>query len=430
MLSSYKAALWNQQSQPVSSSSSRSNDKPPQKKTFKHPPPILDSPHSSNNKHKGPLIMTTSLEHDVDHSVSRQEREEQYPFYCPPLPGEEEEPEDDQSATLTPLQQRPTVKAATTSPTTTVVFPRERHSIFLGKGKEATILSRTVPIHGAGSPSPTAASGKDWNIKVWEWEKPSAIIEAYWQVEHYGLAFGKQRSMPLLDPFGLVAWPGAVVAAQELHEHAATRVRGKRVVVLGAGVGVEAQAAAHLGAAHVLATDIHPTTLQLLQYGAEQAGLACRISTQLFDIADDLRHQPLPDELDLLIVADVLYNQRLAWQVVQRIVEARVHHNADVLVSDSQRFVTDFDTMLQRQLDQHLPLSSSTSTTTRKKVQWTPRWLPKFTGSGVLLDADQTYEVKARTMWITKDETPPTLAATATEPKDATTGHWDRNKAP
>ena len=340
----------------------------------------------------------------------------------------------------------------------------------MGKGKEATILSRTVPIYHSKSGSSTNSNAlvhhpyhhtsgnnnnnnKDWTIVVWEWEKPSAIIEAYWQVENYGLAFGKHRHhLPLLDPFGLVTWPGAVVAAQEMADHV-DWILGKRVLVLGAGVGVEAQVAAQLGASHVVATDIHPTTLQLLRYGTEQAGLSCRISTQLLDIgayhppkqeqqtqqtrgrrhsssssssslnADHAadaattttthHHQPLP-ECDVMIVADVLYNQQLACQVVQRIVEARTLYNAKVLVTDSQRFVTDFDTSLtwelQKQQDaqqklykqkqQQPSFSSLDGTKFIHPVQWTSRWLPAFTGSGVLLDADQTYEVKARSMWV------------------------------
>jgi hypothetical protein len=37
---------------------------------------------------------------------------------------------------------------------------------------------------------------------------------------------------------------------------------------------------------------------------------------------------------------------------------------------------------------------------TGRRVQWSPRYLPSFTGSGVLMDADQTYNVKARVLWI------------------------------
>ena len=268
---------------------------------------------------------------------------------------------------------------------------RQRHSLFLGKGRQqATILSRTVPID------------TDWTIKVWEWEKPSAVIETYWQAEQQGLAltgsssFSSSNASPLLDPFGLVCWPGSVVAAQELKAHQEW-IQGKQVVVLGAGVGIEAQAAAMLGAKKVIATDIHPTTLQLLQYGAEQAGYASVIDTLKMDITQRAT-QPLP-ECDVLIVADVLYNQKLALQVMDRVLEARVLHNATVLVTDSQRFVSDFDSILQKALEQEQDRHKGAKSLA-EGVQWRSRWLSKFTGSGVVIDQDQTYEVKARSMWL------------------------------
>lgn len=84
---------------------------------------------------------------------------------------------------------------------------RHRRLISLGKGKNASVLSRTVQI------------ASDWKITVYEWEKPAAVVETYWQVEQQGLALTPalpQNHTPLLDPFGLVCWPGAIVAAQEM----------------------------------------------------------------------------------------------------------------------------------------------------------------------------------------------------------------------
>lgn len=262
---------------------------------------------------------------------------------------------------------------------------RQRRQIALGQGKKASILSRTVQI------------AHDWKITVYEWEKPAAVVETYWQVEQQGLALttdptsSNNNRTPLLDPFGLVCWPGSIVAAQEMKEYR-NLVAGKRVLVLGAGVGVEAQAAAMLGAKQVVATDIHPTTLKLLQYGAEQAGLSSIIKTQVLDLDS---FDPLP-ECDTMIVADVLYNERLALLVIKRILEAIMMKNNStqptVLVSDSQRFVTDFDAILSEKLQEM----------GYEPVEWISRWLPTFTGSGVLVDADQTYDVKARVLWVGK----------------------------
>ena len=49
-------------------------------------------------------------------------------------------------------------------------------------------------------------------------------------------------------------------------------IKNKTVLILGAGTGVEAQAAAKLGASEVIATDINKLTLKLLNYGAEYSG--------------------------------------------------------------------------------------------------------------------------------------------------------------
>jgi predicted nicotinamide N-methyase len=269
-----------------------------------------------------------------------------------------------------------------------------------GVGK-ASILSRTVPV--------TA----DCDIIVWEWEKPAAVVETYWQVEQQGLSLtttsssttsyamadsdnsssskntNSKAAPTLLDPFGLVCWPGSVVASQEMKEHV-DYFQNKVVLVLGAGVGVEAQAAALIGQAkQVIATDIHPTTLRLLQYGAEQAGLSSIIKTRLLDL-DSL--EPLPT-CDVMVVADLLYNENIALKVIQRVVEARqCSPPVKVLISDSQRFVTDFETLLSEKLQDG------------RAVQWVARWLPSFTGSGVLVDDDQTYEVRARIIWIGEDD--------------------------
>jgi predicted nicotinamide N-methyase len=300
------------------------------------------------------------------------------------------------------------------------------------------------------------------NITVWEWEKPAAVVETYWQVQQQGLTLTKNDSQTkksnksssdeapsmMLDPFGLVTWPGSVVAVQELlllqHQKPTTFDKiffNKTVLVLGAGVGVEAQAAARLGAARVLATDVHPTTLQLLHYGAVQAGWAGVeetsttihsnsssssttlppkkniITTQLLDLFLPDEH-PLPDNVDFILVADVLYNDQLADQVIQRCLEARrrSHHPPPViLISDSQRFVHTFESKMNDGLKSLATHPSNKTTDSDDKantlapqyarVAWTSRRLPQFTGSGVCIDADQTYDVKARVMWIGLDNT-------------------------
>jgi len=211
----------------------------------------------------------------------------------------------------------------------------------------------------------TVTIRQNWNITVWEYAQPAALVEDYWE-----------DPSQKLDPFGLVAWPGAVVAARELQGY--KEVSDQTVLILGGGVGIEAQAAAQLGA-KVIATDIHPETQELLQYGAQQAGLS--IETQLLDFCSD---QPLPS-CDVMVAADVLYNDKLAQLVVERCAQA-YQMGATVLVTDSQRFVHGFDQDLSRLLG--------------IQCHWEPRKIDSFQGSGILVDADQTYDVDTRIMWI------------------------------
>ena len=134
--------------------------------------------------------------------------------------------------------------------------PRQETTIRSSQsGKEITLISRTLPVF------PNAS------VTVWELKNSAKVVNAFWEAQGDVIATPQRR---MLDPFGLVTWPGSVLAARELLEHAEIAVRNRRVVVLGAGVGVETQAAAMLNPKSVIATDIHPTTLQQLELGVSR----------------------------------------------------------------------------------------------------------------------------------------------------------------
>ena len=85
-------------------------------------------------------------------------------------------------------------------------------------------------------------------------------------------------------------------------------------------------------------TDINPLTLKLLEYGAKDAGISGILEGKYFNLLSDIT---LP-KCDILIVADVLYNQDLAKQVGWRIHEAIVRSFDEgapptkIIVTDSQ----------------------------------------------------------------------------------------------
>jgi len=261
--------------------------------------------------------------------------------------------------------------------------PRRETTIrLMENGREANLISRTVPIRS------------NFSVTVWEWKNSARVVNDYWE------AHAEESPETLLDPFGLVSWPGSVLAARELCKHSQDAVYNRTVVVLGAGVGVEAQAAAVLGAKEVIATDIHPTTLQQLEFGVsrnEQLSSSDTIvRTEILDLFRSKKEQPIPSPCDLLVVADVLYNEELATQVCRRCAEA-LEENPEIriLVTDSQRFVPGFVDELNNALGQvtSSPLDEPLAT-------WKVETMKNFEGSGVIIDEDQTYDVTVQSLWV------------------------------
>eukprot|EP00562_Extubocellulus_spinifer_P032885 CAMPEP_0178731708 /NCGR_PEP_ID=MMETSP0699-20121125/30180_1 /TAXON_ID=265572 /ORGANISM="Extubocellulus spinifer, Strain CCMP396" /LENGTH=361 /DNA_ID=CAMNT_0020383785 /DNA_START=1379 /DNA_END=2464 /DNA_ORIENTATION=- len=249
-----------------------------------------------------------------------------------------------------------------------------RRALLSGK---LPITSRTVPL---GITNPSVAEerdGKELSVTIWEVEKPNEMIELWW-------ASGESDRETIGDPFGVVMWPGSILAAREM---AARRdeIVNRTVLVLGAGTGLEAQAAAMLGAGRVYATDINSLSLRLLDYGIKEAGLDSVVESGVFDLCGT---DPLP-RADVVLAADILYNQDLGMQVGKRLMEILnmpQEQRPGVIITDSQRFYgTDFAPLLNEELER----------VGRSTIEWEERDL-KVTTSGILVDEDQTYDVTAR----------------------------------
>ena len=232
------------------------------------------------------------------------------------------------------------------------------------------ILSRKVPLVIDSIPF----------VTIWELEKPSKLIEMWWAADlDSSSSVSKEK---IGDPFGVVFWPGSILASQFLGEHK-DEIFNSTVLILGAGTGVEAQASALLGAKRVIATDISKLTMKLLKYGAEQAGLGDIIEAVQFDLYSK---EKLP-ECDIVVAADVLYNEELARQIGLRCVEVLTRPNSPkVIITDSQRFHgTDFLADINDLLYE-----------TGKELHWEYFLLKNITGSGVMIEGDQTYDAKIR----------------------------------
>ena len=65
-----------------------------------------------------------------------------------------------------------------------------------------------------------------FNVTVWELEKPSELMQEWWAIDE------DERSARVGDPFGVVSWPGSVVASKLLSEE---NLVNSTVLTLGAG---------------------------------------------------------------------------------------------------------------------------------------------------------------------------------------------------
>ncbi|KAL3782075.1 hypothetical protein ACHAW5_000696 [Stephanodiscus triporus] len=236
---------------------------------------------------------------------------------------------------------------------------------------------------------------KRLDVTVWEMDKPSDLIQEWWSLDQ------SERNARVGDPFGVVMWPGSILAAKELMKlhHSAQFISpmvNATVLVLGAGTGVEAQTAALLGAKRVIATDINPLTLKLLEYGANNdLRIGNNFKCKYFDLFSD---QSLP-ACDVLIAADVLYNPELAKQVGRRLHEAIVRSfdagssPTKVIITDSQQF---HGTNFLEKVTELRELNAMFKESNFEQLRWETQKLESVQGSGVLIDEDQTYDVDAR----------------------------------
>jgi predicted nicotinamide N-methyase len=110
-------------------------------------------------------------------------------------------------------------------------------------------------------------------------------------------------------PYWAELWPAATALAAALAE----RLDGMRVVELGCGLGVPSLVAAARGAV-VTATDWAEEAVELLARNAARNGL--RVQAEVRDW-----RQPWPEEFDLALAADVLYEQRNVEPLLTRLRE-------------------------------------------------------------------------------------------------------------
>ena len=128
--------------------------------------------------------------------------------------------------------------------------------------------------------------------------------------------------------YGTVLWPASIALALEIGQRA-DEFGGRRVLELGAGVGLSGLAAAAVGAS-VLQTDRDADALSLCQQNAERNGLLTEQRVADWATNPDL------GRFDWVIAADVLYRSTL-HEHLKALFDTSLSSNGRLLIADPFR---------------------------------------------------------------------------------------------
>jgi len=132
----------------------------------------------------------------------------------------------------------------------------------------------------------------------------------------------------LPPPFWAFAWAGGQALARYILDHP-SEVAGRSAVDFATGSGIVAIAAAKAGAASVLAADIDPFCAAAVALNAGANGVS-------LDFTDADLLDAAPPAVDLILAADICYEQPLADRVMAWLAAARAA-GARVLIGDPGR---------------------------------------------------------------------------------------------
>ncbi len=130
-------------------------------------------------------------------------------------------------------------------------------------------------------------------------------------------------------PHGYLLWESAIVMAEQLAQET-TLVQGKRVLELGAGVGLPGLVASSLSA-QVWQTDLLPGALALAAHNAQQNGI-----THVEYFQADWLQWSHTGRYDLILGAEITYEEALHYYV-ERILHRNLAPGGTVLLSDPGR---------------------------------------------------------------------------------------------
>lgn len=131
-------------------------------------------------------------------------------------------------------------------------------------------------------------------------------------------------------PFWAYPWAAGCGLARVILDRP-VYVQGKRVLDLGAGGGVVSIAAKHARAQEVVANDVDPWALAVIELAAERQHLA--LTFLLDDLTEELASV---DGFDVVLCSDMAYEKRMAPRY-QALLQRACNRGACVLVADAGR---------------------------------------------------------------------------------------------
>lgn len=137
-------------------------------------------------------------------------------------------------------------------------------------------------------------------------------------------------------PYWAVSWPSGRAIARHVLDRPEL-VRGRRVLDLGCGSGLQAISAALAGAADVTANDVDPLALAATRHNAAHNGVAlATLADDLLAAAPGAGAGPGLGPWDVVLAGDVCYQRDLADAVVAWL-RAAAASGATVVLADSGR---------------------------------------------------------------------------------------------
>lgn len=116
------------------------------------------------------------------------------------------------------------------------------------------------------------------------------------------------EALSIGDPYWGFCWAGGQALARHILDHSET-VQGKRVLVFGAGCGVETIAAAKSGATRVLGSDTDPFSVEAVSLNARLNGVDIETTVE------DLLGKSL-EGFDVLLAGDMFYDPDFSRNVL------------------------------------------------------------------------------------------------------------------